>query len=145
MAGRSQNSLITGLARHGADLFRHADGICAAAGALLAAGSRGTRGAGLVALHADETAGGCSPREPGGRRGGGCGSSSAGHRLLRMDPPLRHGDGPPRRDRRQQANSSNTPKVSAAPVVTGRGAAAAGHLQRLLQRLRLGGARPAAW
>ena len=64
VAGRSQNSLVTGLARHGADLSPATlTGTCAAAGALLApledaitarSGARGT-------CTPTRPAGGCSP------------------------------------------------------------------------------------
>jgi transposase len=58
VAGRSQNSLVTGLARHGADLSPATlTGICAAAGKLLAAleAAITARSRGSWHLHADET------------------------------------------------------------------------------------------
>ena len=58
VAGRSQNSLITSLARHGADLSPATlTGICAAAGALLAPleAAVTARSRGAWHLHADET------------------------------------------------------------------------------------------
>jgi transposase len=70
VAGRSQNSLITGLARHGADLSPATlTGICAAAGALLAPleAAVTARSRGSWHLHADETSWRVfAPREPGG-------------------------------------------------------------------------------
>ena len=58
VAGRSQNSLVTGLARHGADLSPATlTGTCAAAGALLAPlEARSPRGRG--------TRGTCTPTRP---------------------------------------------------------------------------------
>ena len=59
------NSLITSLARHGADLSPATlTGICAAAGALLAPleAAVTARSRGAWHLHADETTGGCSLR-----------------------------------------------------------------------------------
>ena len=58
VAGRSQNSLVTGLARHGADLSPATlTGTCAAAGALLAPleAAITARSRGSWHLHADET------------------------------------------------------------------------------------------
>ena len=58
VAGRSQNSLVTGLARHGADLSPATlTGTCAAAGALLAPLEEAitARSRGSWHLHADET------------------------------------------------------------------------------------------
>ena len=58
MAGRSQNSLVTGLARHGAELSAATlTGTCAAAGALLAPleAAVTARSRGSWHLHADET------------------------------------------------------------------------------------------
>ena len=58
VAGRSQNSLVTGLARHGADLSPATlTGTCAAAGALLAPleDAITARSRGAWHLHADET------------------------------------------------------------------------------------------
>ena len=70
VAGRSQNSLVTGLARHGADLSPATlTGTCAAAGALLAPleAAVTARSRGSWHLHADETSWRVfAPREPGG-------------------------------------------------------------------------------
>jgi hypothetical protein len=58
VAGRSQNSLVTGLARHGADLSPATlTGTCAAAGALLAPleDAITARSRDSWHLHADET------------------------------------------------------------------------------------------
>jgi len=70
VAGRSQNSLVTGLARHGAELSPATlTGTCAAAGALLAPleAAVTARSRGAWHLHADETSWRVfAPREPGG-------------------------------------------------------------------------------
>ena len=154
VAGRSQNSLVIGLARHGADLSPATlTGTCAAAGALLAplevaitARSRGS-----WHLHADETSWRVfTPREdtPEGKGAGRPGEVVAvgvprpGHRLLRHGPhPLGRGAGPPRRDRPDHRPTRRTPRHRPGRRRwrrPGGGAAAAGHLQRLLQRLQLG-------
>ena len=140
VAGRTQNSLVTGLARHGADLSPATlTGTCAAAGALLApledAITARSRGVVAPARRRDQLAR-VLPRARGtARRSGGCGSSSA------RIPPASSWT-PPARARcwpatpgstRQPANSSNTRGRRRR-----RGAAAAGRLQRLLQRVHLG-------
>jgi len=70
VAGRSQNSLVTGLARHGADISPATlTGTCAAAGALLAPLEEAViaRSRGSWHLHADETSWRVfTPREGGG-------------------------------------------------------------------------------
>ena len=82
VAGRSQNSLVTCLARHGADLSPATlTGICAAAGALLAPleAAVTARSRGAWHLHADETSWRVfAPRESRrpGSASGGCGCSS---------------------------------------------------------------------
>ena len=85
-------------------------------------------------------------RRPGQRSGQRLGEVVAvglprpGHRVLRHGPhPVRGGAGPARRDR-----PDNRPTRAAGRRTRG-GAAAAGHLQRLLQRLPARGRRPAGW
>ena len=81
VAGRSMNSLVTGLARDGADVAPGTlAGACAQAGALLAPleDAITARSRRSWHLHADETTWRSSRRATGtARPGGGCGSSSA--------------------------------------------------------------------
>jgi transposase len=81
VAGRSMNSLVTGLSRHGAEISPATlAGTCAQAGALLVpwrTRSRSGRGAPGTCTRTKRR-GGCSPRVTGtARRSGGCGCSSA--------------------------------------------------------------------
>ena len=140
------NSLVTGLARHGAEVSPATlAGTCAQAGALLAplAEAITARSRDSWHLHADETTWRVfAPREA--RRDPAAGAVVAvgvhrpRHRLLRDGPdPVRGGAGPARRDRRENR---------AAVRGRGRRAAAAGHLQRLLRRVPARrGRRPTAW
>ena len=81
VAGRSMNSLVTGLARQGAEISPATlAGTCAQAGALLVplAEAITARSRDSWHLHADETTWRVfAPREATARRSGGCGSSSA--------------------------------------------------------------------
>ena len=81
VAGRSQNSLVTGLARQGAEISPATlAGTCAQAGTLLAplADAITARSRDSWHLHADETTWRVfAPRDGGGRRNGGYGCSSA--------------------------------------------------------------------
>ena len=106
VAGRSMNSLVTGLARQGADVAPGTlAGACAQAGALLVPLEEAitARSRGSWHLHADETTlAGLRPAR--GRRPGevvAVGVPRPGHRLLRHGPhEVRGGPGPPRRHRR---------------------------------------------
>ena len=134
VAGRSQNSLVTGLARHGADLSPATlTGTCAAAGALLAPLEDGDHRAvaGLVApaRGRDQLAGvhptrGQRPRQRPGQRAGevvAVGVPRPGHRLLRHGPhPLGRGAGPPRRDRPDHRPTRRTPPPAGAACADGR-------------------------
>ena len=106
-AGRSMNSLVTGLARQGAEISPATlAGTCAQAGALLAplAEAIAERSRDSWHLHADETT--WRVFAPRGTADGpaklvAVGVHRPGHRLLRDGPvPVRGGPGPPRRHRR---------------------------------------------
>ncbi len=105
VAGRSQNSLITGLARHGAGISPATlAGTCAAAGALLAPLEEAitARSRDSWHLHADETSWHVF-RPARGRRAGplvAVGVHRPGHHVLcHGSDPVRGRAGPPRRDR----------------------------------------------
>jgi transposase len=79
VAGRSQNSLVTGLARQGAEISAATlAGVCAQAGALLVPLEDAITARSRTSwhLHADETSWHVfAPRDGDGRRSGGCGCS----------------------------------------------------------------------
>jgi transposase len=101
-AGRSQNSLVKGLARQGADISPATlAGTCAQAGALLAPVAEAVAGLLAPARGRDDVAG---LRAAGRERAGevvAVGVPRPGHRVLRHGPDeVRGGPGPPRRHRR---------------------------------------------